>query len=466
MNRWWNIPILLLAVAAGCARTVYPAPLSDRIEPRLYNGAPVTHYRDIADIEHRPPVDLPADAHLEDFVAVALAHNPRIAAARFELQRLEQRIPQETSLDDPMLGIAPMGRTWHSDVNEVMIEVSQTIPFAGKRATRGDIARRQVAIAAANYRQVQLEVAADVRRAYWSLYRTQQSLEIRQQTRQLLQQFQASAQANFRAGNVSQQDVLRASVELAELDREVADLHQQRESAIAMLNTLMNRDPEAPLPPIIPADPVKLELRTQDLLAAAWQTNPTIEQAHQQIESARLQQKLARLSRWPDFTIGVGYNIVDEGMDGMSSDDEWTVSLSINLPIWFDRLRAAERESLFARYSAIADLAAERNDISFRIHDAITRIRSQQQQIQLLRDRILPEARQTVQASAGAYRAGHGSFVELLDNWRTLLAFEQMYHDNLTTLQQTVADLEQIIGQPIRNLDDASINPTQPANQP
>lgn len=463
MNKRWIIPISLLALSAGCATNAKPDPLSHRI--RADGGEPVA-YRDITDAERRPDVDLPADARLDDFIAAALAHNPRIAAARFELQRQTEQITLASSLDDPMLEIAPMGRAWHSDVDEVMVSVHQTIPFPGKRAVRGDIARTQVAVAAAQLQQTRLDVAADVRRAYWSLHRTRQALEIRRRTRQLLEQFQASAQANFRAGNASQQDVLRAAVELSELDRDVADLQQQRDSAIAMLNTLMNRDPEAPLPDIAPAEPIALELRTQKLLEIAWQSNPAIHRAHQRIEAARLEQKLASLDRRPDFTIGLGYNFVENSMGGMSADDEWTLSVGINLPIWFDKLRAAERAAGFARSAAIAELAAERNDITFRIHDAAARIRSQQSQIALLRDRILPEARHTVDAGAAAYRAGRGSFIELLDNWRTLLAFELMHYDNLATLEQALADLEQIVGQPIRDAVNLPIPATQPTEHP
>lgn len=464
MKIGWIIPISLLATAAGCAQQADRTPLSDRLDTRTSD--PIAQYRDVTDAERRPAVQLPADARLDDFVAAALTHNPRIAAARFKLQRQTEQIAIASSLDDPMLQIAPMGRAWHSDVDEVMVSVSQTIPFAGKRAARGSIARTQVAVAAATLQQTRLDITADVRRAYWSLYRAQRALEIRRQTRQLLEQFQASAQANFRAGNVSQQDVLRASVELSELDRDVADLQQQRDSAIAMLNTLMNRDPGAPLPDITPAGPGELELRTRDLLAAAWQASPSIDQAHRQIESARFQQKLARLDRWPDFTIGLGYNFVENPMSGMSADDEWVISLGIKLPIWFDKLRAAERSAAFARHAAIADLAAERNDITFRIHDAVARVRSQQQQIALLSDRILPEARQTVDAGAAAYRSGRGGFIELLDNWRVLLAFELMYHDNLAALEQALADLEQVVGQPIRTAGESPQPTTQPTESP
>lgn len=459
-TRWIPLTSLLLAVA-GCAADSAP-PLADRIKAGEGDGA--IAYRDVSDAERRPAIELPAEAGVEDFVAAALRHNPRIAAARFEVERLAQRIPQETSLEDPMFEISPIGEGPQTAAGEVgiMLGVSQKLPFPGKLDTRGDIARRQVAIAAAALEQTRLEVEADVRRAYWSLYRAQQSLEIRSRTRQLLDQFHSSAQANFRAGIVSQQDVLRAAVELAELEREVAQLHQQRASAIAMLNSLMNRDADAPLPEIRPPEPAELELRAQQLLSAAWSASPAIRQANERIESARLEQKLARLQRWPDLTIGVGYNFVDDELNGMptSGDDQWSITFGINLPIWQQRLRAAEREAALAQYGAIAQLAEARNDIAFRVHDAVARVQSQQQQIRLLRDRILPQARQAVESSASAYRAGRGSFVELIDNWQALLGFEQMYHDTLAELHQALADLQQVVAMPIAS------STTQPTEQP
>ncbi|MHC4709639.1 MAG: hypothetical protein ACYTA3_04235, partial [Planctomycetota bacterium] len=64
----------------------------------------------------------------------------------------------------------------------------------------------------------------------------------------------------------------------------------------------------------------------------------------------------------------------------------------------------------------------------------------------LFRDVIIPQARQTVDASLSGYRAGKLDFLTLVDNWRRLFEFEVIYHQDLTALEQSLADLQQAVG--------------------
>ena len=88
--------------------------------------------------------------------------------------------------------------------------------------------------------------------------------------------------------------------------------------------------------------------------------------------------------------------------------------------------------------------------MAFRVQDAVVRAESRQQQVVLFRDVIIPQARQTVDASLSGYRAGKLEFLTLVDNWRRLFEFEVIYHQNLAALAQSLADLEQAVG---RDLD-------------
>ena len=83
-----------------------------------------------------------------------------------------------------------------------------------------------------------------------------------------------------------------------------------------------------------------------------------------------------------------------------------------------------------------------------RCGDRITE--AQQRQVVLFRDVIIPQARQTVDASLSGYRAGKLDFLTLVDNWRRLFEFEVIYHQDLAALKQSLADLQQAVG---RNLD-------------
>ena len=94
-----------------------------------------------------------------------------------------------------------------------------------------------------------ISAVAQVQKAYYSYYLADVSIQITRQSEQLLRQIHDVAAARYKAGAATQQDVLRAEVELYGLQNELITLDQQRATARAQLNTLMNRAVDAPLPP-------------------------------------------------------------------------------------------------------------------------------------------------------------------------------------------------------------------------
>jgi outer membrane protein TolC len=398
-----------------------------------------------------------SDANVDTYVLVALERNPSIRAAEHRVRQRGARVPQVTSLDDPMFQVTPFGEMPETAAGQVglMTGVSQKLPFPGKLATRGRIAEQGVAMAMADLQQARLRVAADTRQAYWSYYFSTRAIQITGRSRQLLDQFRQVAEAEYKAGNRSQSDVLRASTELSNLDSELITLEQRQATARSMLNQLMDRPIDAALPEPAAVQFEQLTADLDHLLAAAARHNPAIRKLHEQIEQHRQRQKLARLNRWPDLRISANYNAVDdEGLSmAANGDDQWWFGFAINLPIWVEKYESAEREALQGMLGGVAELTAERNRIAFQIQDAWLKVEAEQKLVKLFAEVIVPQARQTLEASKSGYRAGSLDFLTLMDNWRKLLNFELMQHRALADMQRAAADLEQAIGTQIGRAD-------------
>jgi outer membrane protein TolC len=409
-----------------------------------------------------PPLDS-ADA----YVQLALEHNPSIRAAVRRVERMGYVVPQSTSLDDPMFNVAPIGEMAQTASGEVglMTSLSQRFPFPGKLDSRGRIAQQDVAIALADLHQRRLEVINDTRRTYWNFYFSSRALETTRRSRQLLENLRQIAQTEYATGARPQQDVLRANVELGVLDNELVTLTQQQDTARAMLNQLMDRPIDSPLDPPPPADLLTVELQLDHLLADAAQHNPAIIKAQHRIEQFQERKRLATLGRYPDFTLSATYNAVeDEGLSmAANGDDQWWLGAGFNLPIWFQKYEAAEREALRGILESVSELTAERNRIAFRVRDALLTVDAQQRIASLFRDTIIPQATQAVDVSQSGYRAGTLDFLTLVDNWRKLLNYELMYHRALANLEQAFADLERAVG---RNLARRSLTPDNPPLTP
>ncbi|MEE8154082.1 MAG: TolC family protein [Phycisphaerales bacterium] len=456
MTNGLSFILLGMLVFTGCASDYRAGPFADWIDRELVNAEPVPELtrryrtREAGHLAEAGLATLPDDAGPEEYVLLALERNPGIKSAEQKIRRLANRIPQVTSLDDPMFQLAPFGEMAETAAGQVgaMTALSQRLPLPSKLRTRGRIVAQDVAEAVAALERVRLRVIADTRLTWWRYYYTTRAIQVTQNSHDLLSQFQDVAEAKYRAGTATQQDVLRASVELSSLDNELIALRQRLISAGAMLNRLIDRRFDAPLPEptIRTLDEIALELAT--LLTEAARSNPGIRQIHERIEGYKQRLDLARLNRWPDLTVSFNYNLVEsEGLSRIANgDDQWWFGFGFNLPIWTERLDAAEREALRGRLENIAALGDERNRVDFRVQDAFAKVQSQQQQVVLFRDVIVPQAQQTVDASLSSYRSGKVDFLTLIDNWRKLLVFQLMYHQNLAQFEQSFAELQRAVG--------------------
>ena len=395
---------------------------------------------------------------VEGWVALALERHPGLRAAAQRVVRLEQREPQVSAWEDPMLRVVPIGEQAETAAGRVLWQasVSQSLPLPGKLEARSAMAARDAAAARMRWSAMRLEVAADVRRAYWSLRYAQRAAAVVRRDRELLEQFREVAEAKYRAGTAQQKDVLRAQVELAGVEDRLLGLEQQRVSSGGMLNRMVARRIDAPLPELDAEDAgsggarsggagAEAERLPSDLAGwlSAAEGHPRLAALREQAGRYRAQRRLAELERWPDLTVSLNYNAVDdEGLAVMANgDDQWFVGLGISLPLWQGKREAAEREALAGFYEATAMLRDEQHQLAFEVRDAWSRVEAQRRTLELFEQRMLPDAEQAVAAAESSYRAGGSDFLALIDNWRRLTGLRLTYEQAATQLQKDLADL-------------------------
>ncbi|MFW6060239.1 MAG: TolC family protein [Phycisphaeraceae bacterium] len=449
--------LLLTAALTGCAQPAGPLQQWIEIESteptrRALNSAgdlPESRIAYNASASNDDPA-LPDTAGPEHYVRLALERAPRLRAATQRVARLQARTDQRTSLDDPMLTVSPVGEMAQTAAGEVelMAGVSQRLPWPAKLEARGRVAAQDVAQAAAEWQRLRLEVAGDVRRTYWQLHLAARTLEQLERLRTALEQVRETARSRYEAGQAEQADVLRAGVELAEMDRRIADVRQQRDTAAAMLNRLIDRSPDAALPDPPRIDPQQVALERRALLDQAAADHPAIRRTREQLQGYREQLRLARLNRIPDLTVSANYNAVDSDGLAMSAngDDQWWLGFGVTLPIWSGKYDAAEREARRGMLESLAELDEQQRRIAFEVQSAWLDVISRQHQLDLLREQILPRARQTLESRRAGYQAGRGSFLDVLDAWNRQLSLELVHEQNLADLGRALADLRQAVG--------------------
>jgi cobalt-zinc-cadmium efflux system outer membrane protein len=437
-----------LVLVVGCRSTVAPAtrpPNPGRPSPSSAGPRPA------------PLVDPVAEpVRVEDFVLLALERNPALRAAEESVSAVAARSDQVTALPDPVLMVTPIGDLAQTAAGEVtwMAGLRQRLPVRGQRAARGRRVEHEVDAARARLAEARTRVVREVRRAYWNRYHYLRAFHVVETERGLMEQFLRIAEARYAAGSVAQEDVLRAQVEIADLEQRAVTLRQQLFSACGQLNRLLDRDPDTPISP--PGEPVDwtLEEPREALLERARAENPALARLRSEVAAADEGLHLAELARWPDVTLGLDYAAVDDGGLAPSADgqDQWSIGLALELPLRRARRRAAEEEARHAVRMASAQLAGEEAQLAFEVHDVLARLDAEQQRIDLFRGAILPAARQAVEAAESGYRAGGVDFQTLVDAWRKLLELELALHEGRARREQELAELEEVVGGVVRTV--------------
>ncbi|RME38751.1 MAG: TolC family protein [Planctomycetota bacterium] len=433
-------------------------------EAAPYAQVPVQH-EEGEEAEASSPALQPARS-LRDYLVLALKENPDIKAARETVRARAERVRQVTALPDPFLQTKTLPepvRTAEGD-NPFVLGISQKLPVPAKLDEAGRIALQETRMAIEALQQTRLRVLADVKRTYFRLYVLDRSIEITEANQSLLQGLIDVARTQVAAGRRTQDDVLRAQVELSNLEAELIDLRQRRITAAARLNELLDRSPDEPIPSPEDFDIRRVDLTLDDLFARAEKANPELKRVREQIERDRHGLKLAKLASWPDFSIGFEWILMDPRKPfkppinlqtgrrppfsrlSEAATDNWAINVGLSLPIWFDKIQGGIEEARRKLEASRYRYRSARNRIHFQIEDALERVRSQESLARLFRDTIIPQAEQTYRVSQASYSAGTSDFLDVIDNWRKWLVFSIQYYRLLGELERSLADLEQAVG--------------------
>lgn len=396
------------------------------------------------------------DHQLQFFIEIALERNPGVRRAFAEYRAALQRIPQVTTLPDPMVGVTQYGRSPETRVGpqNTMLSISQRFPWFGKLSDRGKVAAKEAAALEQMYETEKAELVRRVKLAYFDLGYVDRALGVVNEDLELLRHFETMAQARYSQGVGLQQAVVKLQAEITRDRNRLEVLSRQRTDAEAALNTLLDRPPQQPIARVALPAPPATDVDYELLYAVGRENRPELKAAFFRMERNEKGIHLARREYWPDVTVGAGYVYVNGRQDPAGKEnpppdngkDVYSVSVGVNLPIFrrkYDAgvLEASER--FLATRESYRDLV---NSVEVSVRSIGFRIGTIQNQIDLFENALLPQADQALRSSEAAYSTGTLGVLDLLDSERLLLevrlGLAQLRSDHLKSL----AEMERAIG--------------------
>lgn len=396
------------------------------------------------------------DQQLQSLIEAALERNPGVRRALAEYRASLQRIPQLTTLPDPMVGVTQYARSPETRVGpqNTMFSISQRFPWFGKLSDRGKVAAKEAAALEQMYEAEKAELVRRVKLAYFDLGYVDRAIAVVNEDLELLRHFETMAQARYSQGVGLQQAVVKLQAEITRDRNRLEMLSRQRTDAEAALNTLLDQPPEQPIGRVaLPATPAT-EIDYERLYAVGRDNRPELKAAFFRIEKNEKGIQLARREHWPDVTVGAGYVYVNGRQDPAGKDnpppdngkDVYSFSVGVNLPIFrrkYDAgvLEASER--FLAAREGYRDLV---NSVEVSVRSVGFRIGTIQDQMDLFEDALLPQTEQALHSSEAAYATGTIGVLDLLDSERVLLdvrlGLAQLRSDYLKSL----SEMERAVG--------------------
>jgi outer membrane protein TolC len=416
------------------------------------------------------------DTSLAELLAEADAASPRIASARRTAEAAAARVPQAGALPDPMVGLGfmnvPVSRPGLGNdmMTMAQVKVSAEFPWPGKLGLGEEVARLEARASDWDVERVRQEVRAETQRLYYEIYFVDRALEVTSRNEALLRDFARLTSSRYGVGVAGQPDVLRAQVERTRLADQLVALREERTSAAARLNALVARATDTPVTATELPEAVRTAALGEaeagprfasatlngllpgggpdagmpsvaDLQRLALDRNPMIQAHVQRVESRRSALELAGRASLPDFNVSAGYS----GRSGFG--DFFDVMVSAPVPIFAGRKQnqaMAEQAATLAEHEARHHAMV--NELNGEIASLYARLARAREQLVLLGDGILPQARTGLSSATASYRVGRVDFLGLLDAQVTLYRHELEYHRLLADFATNLASLERAVG--------------------
>jgi outer membrane protein TolC len=257
------------------------------------------------------------------------------------------------------------------------------------------------------------EIRRDLRETFLNLYYEIEAGRIIRETRDLFAKLVRITEAQYAAGRVNQQDVIRADLELARLDDRSTDIQGQEDEYRARLAQWIGDaawgliDSPMPVLPQVPDSAAIDEILTR---------HPLIQAQTAQLESTRTLSDIARQDYKPGVNAFVEYRKrFGENPNGSDRADMIAALVTVDIPLFTENrqdknVAAAEEKIAVTRYAR--DDKLRQLKLLLEKDRAIYKRLGEREHI--FTSRLLDTARNNADASLNAYQSGVTEFTTLM----------------------------------------------------
>lgn len=367
----------------------------------------------------------PAHAELDTPLTIAetedlaLANEPGQLAMQARAAALGERAVVAGALPDPVLRMGlnnfpiQSGGFTTEGMTSAGVGIRQDFPAGSTRS----ISTRQFELLASEVNQGAeargRNVLTAARSAWLDAYFWRQAHDLVRESRPFFDDLATITRSLYAVGRKSQQDVLRAELELSRIDDRLIEIERQQARAQAALSEWIGSDARRPVAAKLPSwvDPPPLSRLVRNL-----SLHPTTMAADAQIAAREAGVELADQRSKPQWALDMAYSYRDGSLEnGDPRSDFISVGVTVGLPFFRGKsvdstLSAALQERSAAESSKTRLL----RELQSRLEAEYSHWQDLSRRLALYEERILGQASEHAQAAMLAYQSDSGDFADVM----------------------------------------------------
>lgn len=364
-------------------------------------------------------------AEVED---LALADEPGQLAMQARAAALGERAVVAGALPDPVLRMGlnnfpiQSGGFTTEGMTSAGVGIRQIFPSGSTR----EIGTRQYEFLASEVNNGAdargRNVLTAARSAWLDAYFWGQSHDLVKESRPFFDDLATISRSLYAVGRKSQQDVLRAELELSRIDDRLIEIERHQAQAQAVLAEWIGSDAQRPVADKLPPwdDPPPLGSLIQNL-----SQHPMTLAADAQIAAREAGVELADQRSKPQWALDMAYSYRDGSLpNGDPRSDFISVGVTVGLPFFRSKsVDSTLSAALQERTAAESSKTRLMRELQSRLEAEYSRWQDLSRRLALYEERILGQAREHAQAAMLAYQSDSGDFADVMRG----------YIDNLNT---------------------------------
>jgi cobalt-zinc-cadmium efflux system outer membrane protein len=384
--------------------------------------------------------EMPSRLTLDEALRLAIDRNPKLAAARNEIQAFEGDKITSNKRPNPAVSLVMENfpiRTHPGpffSTQDLTSRVDYEIERGGRRQLRTAAAGQALEAQKLAYQNQLRLIRLEVERAFYQAILAKSDLDASQRILDQAERMISLNRVRLQQGDISVLDMNRIEVEKQIFQDDVfqADLalRNAKSSFLALLNApdlsqevamdgalaINAQNPEPGLPP---------QASLHELIPIAMKQRPDLAARMQEIKRADTEALLQRAIRAPNVTVGGGYK-------RSGPDNSFVLGVTIPLPI-FNRSEGEIIRADAEKMRALNLASAARKDIQLDVQQASNAVEINRQRVDYLRTHQLKRAEEVSKAALESFNLGESTLIDYLDAQRT-------FRDALRTFNQALFD--------------------------